>query len=446
MRDLHVLDFLWTWKVAATPMLKEVAYKDESHWWVYKALRRLKQEKYIQHLPRGKNLDLELWALTKLGFEVVLMDRDDLEQYRHRVHAPTHDYLATCLQLGDLWQTNVDARFLTEQMLSSLASWNFPPQLKKVEGHIPDGVTIINGNVRQAIIGYEVDINLKEEERYLAATTYYQDGLKPHLVVWLVRNQWISEKIFSAIERRSYGLKREEIAKFHVFCLLDEFKNLAWGAPVLSGPLKGQSIRKLHANHIQSVGKANAKLGQRSMTEIFFPKFKSPQKSMASLNPYDSQPQLTPFGSRGVSQSILVDPTSPSTSHESSDSNNPSKEGMNEPELMIGALFTIVILFSVLIKAIEAFFTQAAATFTAFGVMAASFVGMLIGIAKFTFWIAAIGASVAAAIYFSYRYFRMVRRATDLIQEFEARSNDFIRALGETTLPLNRELGAKQMP
>ena len=183
MRDLLVLEFLWTWKAASTAMLKEVAYKNDSHWWVYKALRRLKQERYIQLLPRGRNLDLELWALTKHGFEVVLMDRDDLEQYRYRVHAPAHDYLGTCLQLGDLWQSPHDVRFFTEQQLSSLASWNFPAALKRVDGHIPDGVRLIREKIHNILIGYEVDLNLKDQERYEKTTEYYNDGLKPNLVV-----------------------------------------------------------------------------------------------------------------------------------------------------------------------------------------------------------------------------------------------------------------------
>lgn len=311
VRDLLVLEFLWTWKAASTSMLKEVAYKNDSPWWVYKALRRLKQERYIQLLPRGRNLDLELWALTKNGFEVVLMDRDDLEQYRYRVHAPAHDYLATCLQLGDLWQSNVDAQLFTEQQLSSLASWNFPASFKAMDGHIPDGVTQIRGSLHTVTIGYEVDLNLKPEERYERTADYYRDGLKPNLVVWLVKNVWIAEKIFWILKRKDYARDESILSKQHVFILLDDFKENAWGACVTSGPLKGMSLRKLHANLIQKAGKANAKLAQKTMTEIFFPKFKSPQKSMALVRSEVLEKSLTPFGSRGEVQSIKINETDP---------------------------------------------------------------------------------------------------------------------------------------
>lgn len=303
-KDLLVLDFLWNWKAASTAMLKEVAFQDESPWWVYKALRRLKDEHYIQLLPRGKHLDLELWALTKNGFEVVLMDRDDLEQYRYRVHAPAHDYLATCLQLGDLWQSNISPRFFTEQQLSSLASWNFPSSLRRVEGHIPDGVTMIHSLIHTITIGYEVDLNLKEPARYESTAEYYRDGLKPNLVVWLVRNAWIAEKIFGILLRKEYDKDSESLSRQHVFCLLEDFKQNAWNAKVLSGVLQGQSIHKLHANLIQTAGKTNAKLCQKQMTEIFFPKFKSPQKSMALMKTPDPEKVLTPFGCGSELQSI----------------------------------------------------------------------------------------------------------------------------------------------
>lgn len=307
-KDLEVLEFLWTWKAASTQLLKEVAYRAESPWWVYKALRRLKQEKYIQLLPRGRNLDLELWALTRHGFEIVLMDRDDMEQYRYRVHAPAHDYFGTCLQLGDIWQSNVDARFFTEQQLSSLAKWNFLPALRANEEHIPDGVTMIRGALHTVTIGYEVDLNLKEEARYQSTVNYYRDGLKPNLVVWLVRNMWMAEKIWECIRAYSYGETPDDLGKRYAFVLLDDFKQNAWGAIAINRPLKGVSIRKLHANLIQMAGKESAKLAQKSMTEIFFPKFKSPQKSIALAQGATAPPALTPFGSRGINSS--ADPAS----------------------------------------------------------------------------------------------------------------------------------------
>jgi hypothetical protein len=277
--DLTVLDFLWTWKVASAPMLSEVAFRGKSAWWAYKALRQLKKEKYIELLPRGKNLDLELWTLTDHGFEIVLMDRDDIKEYRYRVHAPAHDYLATCLQLGDLWQSGIETRFFTEQMLASLAPSNFPKDFRNVPEHVPDGMTIIPDGLKDIIIGYEVDLNLKDPERYEHTYQYYKDGPQTQLIVWLVRNPWIAGRIQEALGRREYSEQRkEEILRKIVFILTDDFKENVWEAKIINGVMKGNTLRKAHANLVQRLGKLGANTSQKPMREIFFPKFKSPQK------------------------------------------------------------------------------------------------------------------------------------------------------------------------
>lgn len=275
-----MLDFLWTWKVASTGVLTEVAYKEKSVWWVYKALRQLQKEKYIQLLPRGKNLELELWALTDLGFEVILMDRDDIINYRYKPHAPAHDYLATCLQLGDLWQFPCDKLFFTEQMLASLAPSNFPRGFKKDEGHLPDGITLIRSPLNDVYLGYEVDLNLKDLERY-KQTFMYWERVKPTLIFWLVRNTWMADKITNLVEDYNCYLQNgNDILSKVCFILVDDFKEKVWEAKVLSGPYKGMSVRKLTANLLQKLGKETANFGQKPLKEIFFPKYKSPQKSI----------------------------------------------------------------------------------------------------------------------------------------------------------------------
>lgn len=264
MRDLAVLDFLWTWKVATTPMLKEIGFKNKSQWWAYKALRQLKNEKLIQLLPRGKFLEQELWALTEAGFEVVLMDRDDITHYRYKPHAPTHDFLATCLQLGSYWQSGIECQYLTEQMLSSLNPSNFPKGIRESEEHIPDGITLFHCGARDVVVGYEVDLNLKDEDRYVSTYQYYsRHRADAVLVVWLVKNKWIGDKIMAIINER----KGHEFTQNHqaiAFILLDEFKKNLWEAEAINSSVKGMSISKLHANLLQSMGKSAPNIGQKS--------------------------------------------------------------------------------------------------------------------------------------------------------------------------------------
>ncbi len=278
--DIKVLDFLWTWKVASHQMLAQVGFARKSAWWAYKAIKQLQRENYIQALPRGKYLDQEVWTLTHLGFEVVLMDRDDIVEYRFKPHAPAHDYFATCLQLGDLWTSSWDKVFFTEQMLASLRKSNFPKDFVSDDGHVPDGITMLRCDLKEIGIGYEVDLNLKDLDRYRKTFDYYDRLENVAVVFWLVRNDWIAGRIGKVLNENTYG--RQERGRF-AFISLEDFQKNLWGAKVLNGIYQGQSIRKVHENLMQSLGKTAASVGQKSLREIFFSSFKSPQKSNTSL-------------------------------------------------------------------------------------------------------------------------------------------------------------------
>ena len=207
------------------------------------------------------------------------MDRDDIVEYRFKPHAPAHDYFATCLQLGDLWTSNWPKTFFTEQMLASLRKSNFPKYFTSDEGHVPDGITMLKHELKETYIGYEVDLNLKDLERYGQTHNYY--GLldnKVCAVFWLVRNDWIAGRIQASMDERPY-LPKIRIS----FILLDDFKKDIWSAKVYRGKYVGHTIRKIHENIMQSLGKPSAMLGQKSMSDIFFSKYKSPQKSITSV-------------------------------------------------------------------------------------------------------------------------------------------------------------------
>ncbi len=85
-------------------------------------------------------------------------------------------------------------------------------------------------------------------------------------------------------EKCKYGDAKTLNEKF-CFILLDDFKARIWGAEIISGKFKGVSISKLTANLLQTLGKAAPNSRQNELREIFFPKFKSPQKTITSANP-----------------------------------------------------------------------------------------------------------------------------------------------------------------
>lgn len=271
--DLRVLEFLWTWKAASLQMLGLAGYPKKSNWRVYRAIRQLEKEKYIERLPRTKFLQQEVFALTELGFETVLVDRDDLKERRFRVHAPAHDYLATCLQLGDFWLSRVEKTFYTEQMLSSLGEQNFPECMQRSSSHVPDGMTVLGFGEENLVIGYEVDLNLKPNNRYIDTAYYHWQAVRTHILVWLVRDQRLQEQICAALEK-----DKRELLQITAFVLLDDFRRDVWGAKIAKGYMQGESLRKLHANELQKVSKGPANIQQFNMRGIFFGKHLSPQR------------------------------------------------------------------------------------------------------------------------------------------------------------------------
>ena len=145
--------------------------------------------------------------------------------------------------MGDLWQFNCEKMFFTEQMLASLAPSNFPKGFKNDEGHLPDGVTILRSQLKEATVGYEVDLNLKDVESYESTFNYYHE-IKPQLVFWLVQNLWMAERIFrvgESIHRSQHD--GPSILPNVCFVLVDDFKEKIWEAAVINGKHRDVSIQ-----------------------------------------------------------------------------------------------------------------------------------------------------------------------------------------------------------
>ena len=103
-------------------------------------------------------------------------------------------------------------------------------------------------------IAYEVDLNLKEESRFSDTWSYYRYAVRPHLIVWLVRNPWIANRILGQFTAASRN-EREAFLSKVAFVVMDDFKQRVWDAEAIIGPMKGLSLRKLHANLLQNLGK-----------------------------------------------------------------------------------------------------------------------------------------------------------------------------------------------
>ena len=80
----------------------------------------------------------------------------------------------------------------------------------------------------------------------------------------------------------------------------------------------------------------------------------------------------------------------------------------------IGGVLAVVVLFGVLMKILHGVFIQLTKTFNAFTGVVSSFFGSLWSIAEMTILCSLIVGSVIAAIYFTYKYILLVKRAAEV--------------------------------
>lgn len=97
----------------------------------------------------------------------------------------------------------------------------------------------------------------------------------------------------------------------------------------------------------------------------------------------------------------------------------------NNANMFAGGIVLVIVLVGLAVKAIEKLMIQISLTADAVGKAAQSFTMMALKIGLILGLIAIGLASLYAAIYFSYRYYKMVRRATDLQAEVDRRLTDF---------------------
>ena len=73
-------------------------------------------------------------------------------------------------------------------------------------------------------------------------------------------------------------------SEIYAFVSMAEFVEKGWEAVVRVGRSAGLSIRKIHENFLQSIGKDVSKMGQKPDWSVFFPKYRSPQKLITYTN------------------------------------------------------------------------------------------------------------------------------------------------------------------
>ncbi len=279
-QELRLLKFLWRWKLAPHTVLHRLFFPEQSPWRVYKKLRRLLREGYIKEELPSLVVPTALFSLTQKGFDLFKRELENLEQKRFRPQSVPHDYLATSFQLGEfILESKAGVEFFTETELSAHDISQFPDWVPPKKDHIPDGLTMIQGQNKRRIFAIEVEVTLKPIVRYDKMNLYFHLSKEVDQVFWLCGSQAVAKTIFCKFES-----SRMPYLDPHSFLLISDFRTLGWQARVMMGAEKGKTVQEIYAANLwQTPGKKPAKSGSTKLSEILFPISKSPQKHVDIL-------------------------------------------------------------------------------------------------------------------------------------------------------------------
>lgn len=254
-----------------------MSFADIGPWQVYRLIFRLLSEGYIsEHSVVGT--PVSVLQLTKKGFLEVVYDLGSLKEKRFNPQSITHDYWATAFQLSPFMErSTTGVSFICEQELQALEAASLPEWIPDSRDHVPDGFTCIKNGENESHIAIEVELNLKPLLRYDKAAYYFNALESPiDMVFWLCGNISLAEAIFDRLAKANL---RDPYV--HHFFLTEDFRSLGWQAPARSGHFRNKSIHEiLIAKGWQCPSSKIAKQWQGEISEIFFPKAKSPLKKM----------------------------------------------------------------------------------------------------------------------------------------------------------------------
>jgi hypothetical protein len=107
---------------------------------------------------------------------------------------------------------------------------------------------------------------------------------------------------------------------------------------------------------------------------------------------------------------------------------------------MIGASLLMLFFASILVKTMKRFFIELGESFEAFGHMTGSFISMLWNVFQVVSLVSMTIAGLACAIYFTIKYFEMVKEGTALREWVQASRNEFEIKLDEKMNALDRSI------
>ena len=246
-RDINILMFLWTYKVATTAMLYHKFFEGLALRSAYNTLQKIKRYSYLEIRTDdfGKK---PLWTLGKKGFEVIKEHLPELQAQGFKSESREHDLLASSIQLGEfLKETPVDIKIISEQLLRTYHQEFLPNWIPNTNEHRPDGYWyFINGNSIK-LMSLEVEINEKSFVRYDGYSNFYEKFDPSSRVLWIVKRQNQARQILKAM------YKYQPDYKVHNFVELKDILINGWGSLIFAGRDKGNKVQDLFYENSQYI-------------------------------------------------------------------------------------------------------------------------------------------------------------------------------------------------
>ena len=226
-RDVKVLNFLWTWKLASTATIHQAIVRPGSRYSAYKVMERLEKHGYVRPYVSGEHR-FTAWQLTEKGFLSIKNSLGELTEEGYLSEYPWHDRHILAFQLGEWsWFNLPVVAHFTEQDLRRRPADLYPAWVPHTPGHRADGYTKIEGKGRTWVFALEVELSLKSIARYESVIRYYRTQSQVDRVLWLTSDP----SVMNAIKTAKTNVKDAQDT-YHVFVDLKDYQENGWDAKI----------------------------------------------------------------------------------------------------------------------------------------------------------------------------------------------------------------------
>jgi hypothetical protein len=240
-RDIHILIFIWMWKVTTTSAVYQRFFRNHTLTAAYYRLLMLERGGFISS-QKTAEYGYNYWTLERKGFDLVRGHVPELQSDAYRSQAPYHDLMVSAVQLGDwIAQWPPHAKVYTEQQLRQYHP-DFLPRWFSEFGRHADGFFRIEekGAVPRTIA---VEVELSQQSR----THYHDLAHRYGSATWIDRVFWIASTEIHAksLDRYFTEVSQYREQKMHNILPLNEFLSSGWRARFQFGSEIGKTISEV---------------------------------------------------------------------------------------------------------------------------------------------------------------------------------------------------------